>query len=66
MFFKRKSDSFDGGDGEKRKAITMEVKLDIVKRAEMGETVMNIGAYSLFVVLWWQLLLRIRSVSLNM
>ena len=40
---KRKSDSSDGGDGKKRKAITMEVKLDIVKRAEMGETVINIG-----------------------
>ena len=39
---KRKADSSDGS-GKKRKAITMEMKLDIVKRSERGESATNIG-----------------------
>ncbi|KAL6456245.1 hypothetical protein MHYP_G00347880 [Metynnis hypsauchen] len=33
---KRKADSSDGSASKKRKAITMEVKLDIAKRADKG------------------------------
>lgn len=40
---KRKADSSDGSASKKRKAITMEIKLDIVKRSEKGETATNIG-----------------------
>ncbi|XP_061657179.1 tigger transposable element-derived protein 1-like [Syngnathoides biaculeatus] len=40
---KRKADSSDGRASKKRKAITMEVKLDIVKRSKRGETPTNIG-----------------------
>ena len=40
---KRKADSSDGSASKKRKAITIEVKLDIVKRYEKGETPTNIG-----------------------
>ncbi|KAL6455575.1 hypothetical protein MHYP_G00354260 [Metynnis hypsauchen] len=40
---KRKADSSDGSASKKRKAITMEVKLDIVKRSDKGETATNIG-----------------------
>ena len=40
---KRKADSSDGSASKKRKAITMEEKLDIIKRAEKGETPTNIG-----------------------
>ena len=40
---KRKASSGDGGGSAKRKAITMEVKLDIVKRSEKGEKPTNIG-----------------------
>ncbi|XP_066122347.1 uncharacterized protein [Saccopteryx bilineata] len=40
---KRKSESSDGSASKKRKAITMEVKLDIVKRSEKGESATNIG-----------------------
>ena len=40
---KRKADSSDGSANKKRKAITMEVKVDIIKRFEKGETPTNIG-----------------------
>ena len=41
---KRKSDaSGAAGDGKKRKAITMEVKVDIVRRAERGQPATSIG-----------------------
>ncbi|XP_068208095.1 tigger transposable element-derived protein 1-like [Palaemon carinicauda] len=40
---KRKADSSDGSASKKRKAITMEVKLDIIKRSKNGETPTNIG-----------------------
>lgn len=40
---KRKSDSSDGSASKKRKAITMEVKMDIIKRSEKGETPTNVG-----------------------
>ena len=39
---KRKSGS-QGGSEKKRKAITMETKVDIIKRSEKGETATNIG-----------------------
>ncbi|XP_045126278.1 CENPB DNA-binding domain-containing protein 1-like [Portunus trituberculatus] len=39
---KRKADSSDGS-ASKRKAITMEVKVDIIKRSQKGETPTNIG-----------------------
>lgn len=34
--------SFDGGASKKKKAITMEAKLDIVKQSQKGETATNI------------------------
>ena len=34
---KRKADSSDGSANKKRKAITMEVKVDIIKRSQKGE-----------------------------
>lgn len=40
---KRKADSADGSASKKRKAIYMEVKVDIIKRSEKGETPTNIG-----------------------
>ena len=40
---KRKVGSSDGSALKKRKAITMEVKLDIIKRSKNGKTPMNIG-----------------------
>ncbi|KAM9794182.1 jerky protein homolog-like isoform 1-T2 [Syngnathus typhle] len=40
---KGKVGSSDGRPSKKRKAITMEVKLDIVKRSKRGETPTNIG-----------------------
>ncbi|KAL6476399.1 hypothetical protein MHYP_G00148980 [Metynnis hypsauchen] len=40
---KRKEDSSDGSASKKRKAITKELKLDIVKRSDKGETETNIG-----------------------
>uniref|UniRef100_A0A3P8V795 Uncharacterized LOC103391887 n=1 Tax=Cynoglossus semilaevis TaxID=244447 RepID=A0A3P8V795_CYNSE len=40
---KRKSDSSEGIYLKKRKAISMEVKLDIITRSEKGETPTNIG-----------------------
>ncbi|XP_057675424.1 tigger transposable element-derived protein 1-like [Corythoichthys intestinalis] len=40
---KGKTDSSDGRRMKKRKAITMEVKLDIVKRSRRGETPTSIG-----------------------
>ena len=33
----------DNSDGKKRKAITMETKLDIIKRSDKGENPTNIG-----------------------
>ena len=39
---KRKSDAKDGSE-KKRKAISMETKVDIIKRSEKGETPTNIG-----------------------
>ena len=42
MASKRKSDA-QGGSEKKRKAITMETKVDIIKRSEKGETPTNIG-----------------------
>ncbi|XP_061655339.1 tigger transposable element-derived protein 1-like [Phyllopteryx taeniolatus] len=40
---KGKADSSNGRASKKRKSITMEVKLDIVKRSKRGETPTNIG-----------------------
>uniref|UniRef100_A0A3Q1EIV1 HTH CENPB-type domain-containing protein n=1 Tax=Acanthochromis polyacanthus TaxID=80966 RepID=A0A3Q1EIV1_9TELE len=40
---KRKSDFSGGSASKKRKAISMEVKLDIIKRSEKGERPTNIG-----------------------
>ncbi|XP_069823956.1 tigger transposable element-derived protein 1-like [Dendropsophus ebraccatus] len=40
---KPKSDSADASASKKRKAITMEVKLDIIKRYDKGETATDIG-----------------------
>ncbi|BFZ23942.1 hypothetical protein BsWGS_26981 [Bradybaena similaris] len=40
---KRKSDSSDGSASKKGKSITMEVKIDIIKRSEKGETLTNVG-----------------------
>ena len=42
MVPKRKADSSDGSASKKRKAITMQVKLDIIKRSKNGETPTNI------------------------
>ena len=42
MALKRKADSSDDS-AKKRKAITMEIKVDIVKRSERGGSTMNIG-----------------------
>ena len=38
-----KADSSDGSTSKKRKAITMKVKLDIIKQSKNGETPTNIG-----------------------
>lgn len=43
MVPKLKSDSSDDSALKKRKASSMEVKLDIIKHLEKGETLMNIG-----------------------
>ena len=40
---KRKADSSDGSASKKRKAITMEVKVDIIKKAQKEERPTNIG-----------------------
>ena len=40
---KRKQGSSDGRAWKKRKAITMEMKLDIIERSKNGETATNIG-----------------------
>ncbi|XP_068228074.1 putative CENPB DNA-binding domain-containing protein 1 [Palaemon carinicauda] len=40
---KRKADSSDSSASKKRKAITMEVKLDTIKRSKNGETLTNIS-----------------------
>ena len=40
---KRKADAIARGASKKRKAITMEVKLDIIKRSEKGEMPTIIG-----------------------
>ena len=40
---KRKSDASDRDASKKRKIITLEVKVDIIKRSERGETPTNIG-----------------------
>ena len=40
---KRKADASASGASKKRKAITMELKLDIIKRSEKGETPTIIG-----------------------
>lgn len=40
---KRAADASASGASKKRKAITMEVKIDIIKRSEKGETPSNIG-----------------------
>ena len=40
---KRKQGSADGRASKKRKAITMEMKLDIIERSKNGETATNIG-----------------------
>ncbi|CAM1320131.1 Uncharacterised protein r2_g2849 [Pycnogonum litorale] len=40
---KRAADANVSGESKKGKAITMEVKLDIIKRSEKGETPSNIG-----------------------
>ena len=48
---KRKADSSDGSSKKKRKSITMEVKLDIIKRQEQGEKQASIArAHGLSVV----------------
>ncbi|XP_068215794.1 tigger transposable element-derived protein 1-like [Palaemon carinicauda] len=41
MALKRKADSSDGSASKKRKAITMEVKLDIIKRSKNGSAPMK-------------------------
>ncbi|XP_069824074.1 tigger transposable element-derived protein 1-like [Dendropsophus ebraccatus] len=43
MALKPKPDSFDASASKKRKAITMEVKLDIIKRYDKGERATDIG-----------------------
>ena len=40
---KRKADASERNASKKRKAITLEVKVDIIKRSERGETPTNIG-----------------------
>jgi len=40
---KRKSDASDGDASKKRKTITIELKMEIIKRSERGETPTNIG-----------------------
>ena len=40
---KRKADSSGGSGAKKRKAVTMEVKLDIIKRSQKGERPTDIG-----------------------
>lgn len=40
---KRAADASASGESKKRKAITMEVRMDIIKRSEKGEMPSNIG-----------------------
>ena len=40
---KRKSDASDGDASKKRKTITIETKVEIIKWSERGETPTNIG-----------------------
>ncbi|XP_068250632.1 putative CENPB DNA-binding domain-containing protein 1 [Palaemon carinicauda] len=62
---KRKADSSDGSAAKKRKAITIEVKLDIIKRSKNTEMPTNIGRSLGLVIRPWLPFLRIKSSSLN-